>query len=243
MDVVLRFTPEAAEDAVGWVFHPTQSVVQEADDSVTVHFRAAGMHELCWHLFTWGTTVTGRSFVIPTFQRDYTRLTYLVGRAGDRDGRGMCQVDIHPFQEWLEHLRATQRFGRREHGPFIFGTLIANISAANLLRERPEIGEDVPQNPVPFHGNADLVAENAPGQHPADAAGPEFQARITPLEKFQLHGKPRLVRLVPRTEGVLPFAFATPSRWRSKSSPRSNSAIAASIVTISFPVGLRVSIF
>lgn len=58
MNVVLRFDPEAADDALGWNFHASQTMVQEADGSVIVRFRAAGMRELCWHLFTWGTAMT-----------------------------------------------------------------------------------------------------------------------------------------------------------------------------------------
>jgi predicted DNA-binding transcriptional regulator YafY len=58
MDVVLRFTPEAAEDAARWQFHPTQSMKREIDGSLIVRFRAGGMQEICNHLFTWGTAVT-----------------------------------------------------------------------------------------------------------------------------------------------------------------------------------------
>jgi predicted DNA-binding transcriptional regulator YafY len=58
MDVVLRFTPEAADDASCWLFHPTQRLTHEPDGSLTIRFRAGGMRELCWHLFTWGTGVT-----------------------------------------------------------------------------------------------------------------------------------------------------------------------------------------
>ena len=58
IDVVLRFDPEAAEDAAGWVFHPSQSIEREADGALTVRFRAGGVQELCWHLFTWGTAAT-----------------------------------------------------------------------------------------------------------------------------------------------------------------------------------------
>ena len=58
IDVVLRFAPEAAEDAAGWVFHPSQRVEREADGGLIVRFRAGGMREMCWHLFTWGTAVT-----------------------------------------------------------------------------------------------------------------------------------------------------------------------------------------
>ena len=57
-DVVLQFTPEAADDASRWQFHPTQKVIQEADGSVTVRLHAGGMQEMCWHLFTWGAAVT-----------------------------------------------------------------------------------------------------------------------------------------------------------------------------------------
>lgn len=53
-DVVLRIKPTRAEDALRWRFHATQKVTQEADGSVSVTFRAGGMRELAWHLFTWG---------------------------------------------------------------------------------------------------------------------------------------------------------------------------------------------
>ena len=58
IDVVLRFEPEAAEDAAGWVFHPSQSMEREPDGSLTVRFHAGGVQEMCWHLLTWGTAVT-----------------------------------------------------------------------------------------------------------------------------------------------------------------------------------------
>jgi predicted DNA-binding transcriptional regulator YafY len=58
IDVVLRFEPDAAEDATGWLFHPTQTTEREADGALIVRFRAGGMQEMCWHLFTWGTAVT-----------------------------------------------------------------------------------------------------------------------------------------------------------------------------------------
>ena len=56
-DVVLRVTPAGAEDALGWRSHPTQSVEPQADGSVIVRFRASGMLELSWHLFTWADKV------------------------------------------------------------------------------------------------------------------------------------------------------------------------------------------
>ena len=53
-DVVLRVSPEGAEDALCWRFHARQSLEPQADGAVIVRFRASGMRELAWHLFTWG---------------------------------------------------------------------------------------------------------------------------------------------------------------------------------------------
>lgn len=56
-DVVLRIAPEGREDAQRWRFHARQKVELEADGSTVVRFRASGMRELAWHLFTWGDKV------------------------------------------------------------------------------------------------------------------------------------------------------------------------------------------
>lgn len=56
--VTLRFTPNAAPDAAAFLFHPDQRVVHHEDGSLTVHFKAGGAAEMCWHLFTWGEDVT-----------------------------------------------------------------------------------------------------------------------------------------------------------------------------------------
>jgi predicted DNA-binding transcriptional regulator YafY len=53
-DVVLRIAPQGAEDALRWRFHANQTVERQADGAVIVRFRASGMRELAWHLFTWG---------------------------------------------------------------------------------------------------------------------------------------------------------------------------------------------
>jgi len=53
-EIVLEVCPEAAEDALGWRFHPTQTLERRPDGSVIVRFWATGMLELAWHLFTWG---------------------------------------------------------------------------------------------------------------------------------------------------------------------------------------------
>jgi predicted DNA-binding transcriptional regulator YafY len=58
IDVVLRFEPDAADDVAGWLFHPSQTIEREEDGALTVRFRAGGAQEMCWHLFTWGASVT-----------------------------------------------------------------------------------------------------------------------------------------------------------------------------------------
>ena len=58
VDVALSFDSSVAKDAAGWLFHPTQSLTWEADGGLTVRFRAGGLQEMCWHLFTWGAGVT-----------------------------------------------------------------------------------------------------------------------------------------------------------------------------------------
>jgi len=56
-DVVLKVTPEGAAEARAWRWHPTQTVEEQADGGVVVRFRASGMRELAWHLFSWGDQV------------------------------------------------------------------------------------------------------------------------------------------------------------------------------------------
>ena len=77
-DVVLRFSPDAAQDAASWIFHPTQSLTWDADGSLIVTFRAGGILEMCWHLFTWGT---GVEILAPAVLREgFSRLAVDVGR-------------------------------------------------------------------------------------------------------------------------------------------------------------------
>ena len=56
-NVVLRILPHGAEEALGWRFHPTQTIEQQPDGSVIVRFQASGMLELAWHLFSWADKV------------------------------------------------------------------------------------------------------------------------------------------------------------------------------------------
>lgn len=56
-DVVWRVSPDAATDARIWLFHPTQEIEEQADGALIVRFRAGGLREMCWHLFTWGGAI------------------------------------------------------------------------------------------------------------------------------------------------------------------------------------------
>ena len=58
VDVVLCFTTEAKRDAAAFLFHPSQSMEENADGTLTVRFTAGGIDEMCWHLVTWGESVT-----------------------------------------------------------------------------------------------------------------------------------------------------------------------------------------
>ena len=58
VEVALRFDPSVAPDVTAFLFHPDQSVSENDDGSLTVRFTAGGINEMCWHLFTWGDSVT-----------------------------------------------------------------------------------------------------------------------------------------------------------------------------------------
>lgn len=58
VDVVLCFDVDAAPDAKAFRFHPSQTITENRDGSLTVRFRAGGTEEICWHLVTWGESVT-----------------------------------------------------------------------------------------------------------------------------------------------------------------------------------------
>jgi predicted DNA-binding transcriptional regulator YafY len=61
VDVVWRFHPEIAAEASEYCFHPRQQVErcdgEGEDGSLLVRFRAGGLLEMAWHLFTWGPHV------------------------------------------------------------------------------------------------------------------------------------------------------------------------------------------
>ncbi len=54
LDVKLSFTPELAEEASKFNFHPTQKGKFEKDGSYTLTFKASGNKEIIWHVFKWG---------------------------------------------------------------------------------------------------------------------------------------------------------------------------------------------
>ena len=56
-DIVWRFVPDAAPHAAGFLFHPAQSEEITEDGSLIIRFRAAGLLEMAWHLYTWGDKV------------------------------------------------------------------------------------------------------------------------------------------------------------------------------------------
>lgn len=52
-----RFSPEAAETARQFIFHPDQQLTLEPDGSLIVRFEASGHLEMAWHLVQWGSHV------------------------------------------------------------------------------------------------------------------------------------------------------------------------------------------
>ena len=56
-EVVWRFAPALAADALEHHFHPSERKRRLADGSVEVRFAAGGVLEMAWHLFTWGPGV------------------------------------------------------------------------------------------------------------------------------------------------------------------------------------------
>jgi predicted DNA-binding transcriptional regulator YafY len=56
-DVVLRILPHGMEDFRNYRFHPSQTVETLPGDGFVVRFRASGMLELAWHLFSWGDKI------------------------------------------------------------------------------------------------------------------------------------------------------------------------------------------
>jgi predicted DNA-binding transcriptional regulator YafY len=56
-EVVWRFVPEAAAHARSFELHPSQQLEEAPDGALIVRFWAAGLLEMCWHLYAWGDQV------------------------------------------------------------------------------------------------------------------------------------------------------------------------------------------
>ena len=56
-DVVLHVLPLGMEDFQNYRFHSSQCVEDHPGGGVLVRFRASGMLELAWHLFSWGNKI------------------------------------------------------------------------------------------------------------------------------------------------------------------------------------------
>jgi predicted DNA-binding transcriptional regulator YafY len=56
-EVVWRFAPEVAEAARDYHFHRARRSADKATARSLVSFRAGGLIEMCWHLYTWGAHV------------------------------------------------------------------------------------------------------------------------------------------------------------------------------------------
>ena len=67
LDVKLSFTPDLAEEASKFNFHPTQKGKFEKDGSYTLTFKASGSREIICHVFKWGA---GCKILAPKSLRD-----------------------------------------------------------------------------------------------------------------------------------------------------------------------------
>ena len=110
VDVVWRFSAEAAPIARQFQFHPSQTIEACADGTLVVHFHAGGLLEMAWHLMTWGQHV---EVLEPAALRDHQRQRRIL-RARDRDGAGkaVAATDdefVHDSALAKSAFRATRR--------------------------------------------------------------------------------------------------------------------------------------
>ena len=71
LDVKLSFSPELAQEASHYNFHPTQRGKLEEDGSYTVKFKASGSKEIIWHVFKWGARC--KILAPKSLQKDYKK--------------------------------------------------------------------------------------------------------------------------------------------------------------------------
>lgn len=73
-DIVWKFSREAAKNAKSYLFHPDQAIEECRDGSVIVRFKASGLLEMCWHLYSWGDHVEVlEPEILKQMVRDYRR--------------------------------------------------------------------------------------------------------------------------------------------------------------------------
>jgi predicted DNA-binding transcriptional regulator YafY len=72
---------------MGWNFHPTQTLTREPDGSVLVRFRAGGMRELAWHLFTWRDQI---QILAPERLKETMREELWLAMVAHLDGAGLA---------------------------------------------------------------------------------------------------------------------------------------------------------
>lgn len=53
-DIEWLVDKESVAEAKQYVFHPSQSMEENPDGTMTIRFHADGLREMAWHLFTWG---------------------------------------------------------------------------------------------------------------------------------------------------------------------------------------------
>lgn len=75
-ETVWRFSPEAAERASEFLFHPSQTMNRRKDGSLIVRLKAAGAQEMAWHLGMWGKHVRVLK------PKDFWKLVAKMKRAG-----------------------------------------------------------------------------------------------------------------------------------------------------------------
>lgn len=73
--VIWRFSPEVADRAAEWRFHPNQQTRRLDDGGLEVRFEASGWLEMAWHLYQWGDSVEviapeGLRAMVEGYQRD-----------------------------------------------------------------------------------------------------------------------------------------------------------------------------
>jgi predicted DNA-binding transcriptional regulator YafY len=89
-DVVLRVLPHGMEDFKNYRFHPSQTVEALPAGGAIVRFRASGMLELAWHLFSWGDKI---EIIGPASLREQM-LSELRGALAHHEGPGCATQDV-----------------------------------------------------------------------------------------------------------------------------------------------------